>query len=803
MSKRTMPDDKTPDLFSADPPAVPPPPPASPAAPAASGEGEMPLAQFAESAYLAYAMSVVKGRALPAVEDGQKPVQRRILYAMRELGNRHDAPFKKSARIVGDVIGKFHPHGDSAVYEAAVRMAQDFTLRYPLIQGQGNFGSRDGDGAAAMRYTEVRLTKFAEEILLSELERGTVDFIPTYDGSLEEPRLLPARLPLAVLNGASGIAVGMATEIPPHNLREVVEAAAVALRNAKAADAEILAPIPGPDFPGGGQIISAPEEIAKAYETGRGAIRVRAKWVRENLARGQYRIAITEMPPGTNAARVLSEIEELTNPKPRAGKKSVTAEASALKAAVLAVLETARDDSDREHPVRLVLEPRTSRVTPEELMNLLLAHTSLEQNAPVNLVAIDREGRPRLAGLAYWIREWAAFRLVALERRLAHRQGEVVDRLHILDGRMIAFLNIDKVIKVIRNSDEPRPELMQAFALSERQAEDILEIRLRQLAKLEGIKIEREIKALKAEQAELEKLLANESARRKLAVKELMADGETFGDARRTTIEVAERAAAAPVESLTDEPITVICSRNGFLRTRTGHGIDATTLSWKEGDGALAVLETRTIHPIVLVGANGRTFCVRALDLPGGKGDGVPATSLVELAGTRIVGVLSGPAETPLLLASSGGQGLRCQLGDLVTRQRAGKAFMNVAEGERVLEPVVTMADTKEVAALSAQGRLLVFPLEEINALSGGGKGVILMRLHDGEALVGVRVVSGPVKVRGKGRGDKVTVVTVTGADLEAARGSRARAGRVLPGSLKSVTGFADPAADTTTGRTP
>ncbi len=787
MSKRTMPDDKTPDLFSAPPPAAPPPPSASPT----SGEGEVPLAQFAESAYLAYAMSVVKGRALPAVEDGQKPVQRRILFAMRELGNRHDAPFKKSARIVGDVIGKFHPHGDSAVYEAAVRMAQDFTLRYPLIQGQGNFGSRDGDGAAAMRYTEVRLTKFAEEILLSELERGTVDFVPTYDGSLEEPRLLPARLPIAVLNGASGIAVGMATEIPPHHMGEVVAACAVALAKAKPDDAEILACIPGPDFPGGGQVISPPEEIARAYETGRGSIRVRAKWTVEKLARGQYRVAVTEMPPGTNAARVLSEIEELTNPKPRAGKKSVTAEATALKAAVRAVLESARDDSDREHPVRLVLEPRTSRVTPAELMNLLLAHTSLEQNAPVNLVAIDREGRPRQAGLAHWIREWAAFRLAALARRLAHRQGEVVDRLHILDGRMIAFLNIDKVIKVIRNADEPRPELMATFKLSERQAEDILEIRLRQLAKLEGIRIEREIKELKAEQAELAKLLASEGARRKLAVKELLEDGKRFGDARRTTIEAAERAAAAPVESLTDEPVTILCSRNGFLRTRTGHGVDATTLSWKEGDGPLAIVETRTVHPIVLVGANGRTFTVRALDLPGGKGDGVPATSLVELAGTRIVGVLSGVPETPVLLASRAGLGLRCQLGDLVTRLRAGKAFMNVGEGDRVLEPVVTKADTKEIAALSEEGRLLVFPLEEVNVLSGGGKGVILMRLHEGESLVAVGAVSGPVKVRGKGRGDKAAVVTVAGADLEAARGSRARSGRVLPGSLKSVTGFA------------
>jgi topoisomerase-4 subunit A len=780
-------DTKTPDLFDAAPPAPPKPPAGS-----SSGEGDVPLAQFAESAYLAYAMSVVKGRALPAVEDGQKPVQRRILYAMRELGNRHDAPFKKSARIVGDVIGKFHPHGDSAVYEAAVRMAQDFTLRYPLIQGQGNFGSRDGDGAAAMRYTEVRLTAFAEEILLAELDRGTVDFIPTYDGSLEEPRLLPARLPIALLNGASGIAVGMATEIPPHNMGEVVEACAVALRNAKATDAEILASVPGPDFPGGGQLISPAEEIARAYETGRGSVRVRARWTVEKLARGQYRVAVTEMPPGTNAARVLAEIEELTNPKPRAGKKTVSAETQALKAAVLGVLESARDDSDREHPVRLLFEPRTARVSPGELMNLLLAHTSLESNAPMNLVAIDREGRPRLAGLAHWIREWAAFRLDALGRRLKHRQGEVADRLHILEGRMIAFLNIDKVIKVIRGADEPKPALVEKFALSDRQAEDILEIRLRQLAKLEGIRIEREIKELKAEQGELGKLLASEAARRKLAVKEVTADGARFGDRRRTMIEAAERAAAAPVETLTDDPVTVICSRNGFLRTRTGHGVDATTLSWKEGDGPLAVIETRTVHPIVLLAANGRSFSVRALDLPGGKGDGVPATSLVDLAGARIVGVLAGDAEMRVLLASSGGTGLRCRLKDLVTRQRAGKAFMNVGEGEKCLAPETIREGTAEVAALSAEGRLLVFPLDEVNELSGGGKGVILMRLHDGESLLGVRTVAGTLKVKGKGRGDKVSFVTVPAAELDYYRGNRARAGRALQGSLKAVAGFAD-----------
>ena len=438
------------DLFS-----QPPAPPAGGGEPPQRMPDNPSLSEFASRAYLAYAMSVVKGRALPSVEDGQKPVQRRILYAMREMGNRHDAPFKKSARIVGDVIGKFHPHGDTAVYEAAVRMAQDFTLRYPLIEGQGNFGSRDGDSPAAMRYTEVRLTRFAEQVLLAELDRGTVDFADNYDGSFQEPKLLPARLPLVLLNGASGIAVGMATEIPPHNLREVAEACALTLEAGEDGK-PVVRGIKGPDFPGGGQIISSREEIKRAYETGRGSVRVRARWSVEKLARGQYRVAVTQLPPNTSAARVLADIEEITNPKTRAGKKSLTPDQASLKTAALAFLEGARDDSDGEHPVRLVFEPRTSRVEPDELMAFLLAHTSMEANVALNLVAIGRDGRPRQMSLAEAIGDWAHFRLEVLERRLRHRADEVADRVHILDGRMIAYLAIEQVIKVIRNADEPK-----------------------------------------------------------------------------------------------------------------------------------------------------------------------------------------------------------------------------------------------------------------------------------------------------------------------------------------------------------
>ncbi len=782
-------DDRSGDLFAASGSGAPPATPTPPSAPASAGGDGPTLSEFASRAYLAYAMSVVKGRALPSVEDGQKPVQRRILFAMRELGNRADAPFKKSARIVGDVIGKYHPHGDVAVYDAAVRMAQEFTLRYPLIQGQGNFGSRDGDSPAAMRYTEVRLTPFAEHVLLSELDRGTVDFIDNYDGSNQEPKLLPARLPVGLLNGASGIAVGMATEIPPHNLKEVAEACARTLENDPDAK-PVVSTIKGPDFPGGGQIISAREEIKRAYETGRGSVRVRARWSVEKLARGQYRVAVHELPPNTSAARVLAEIDELVNPKAKAGKKSLTPDQQSLKNATLALLESQRDDSDAEHPVRIVFEPRTSRVESEELMQFLLAHTSMEANVTLNLVAIGIDGRPRQMSLAETIGQWAQFRLAVLERRLRHRATEVADRMHILEGRMIAFLNIDRVIKVIRNSDEPKPELMKAFDLSERQAEDILEIRLRQLARLEGIKIERELADLRKEATSLKKLLASPSERRKLAASEVREDAERFGDKRRTVIEEAERITVSMVEAVTDEPVTVILSRNGFLRTRSGHGIDQGALAWKEGDGPLAVRETRTILPVVLFGANGRVFNVRATDIPGGKGDGVPASSLVETQGTAIVGMLTGAADTAVLMGTSGGNVLRARLESFVTRQRAGKQFMALDEGEALLPPVVIPAATHEVAALSAEGRLLVFPLEEVKELAAGGKGVMAIRLHEGEAMLGIVPAEAGVKVAAVGRGDKRTTLSVAPSALEHYRGARARTGRVLQGYFKRIEGF-------------
>lgn len=764
----------------------PPTPPAG--EPEVLPEDAVPLHRFAEQAYLTYAMSTVLERALPFVEDGQKPVQRRILFAMRELGNRPDAPFKKSARIVGDVIGKYHPHGDSPVYEAAVRMAQNFTLRYPLIEGQGNFGSRDGDSPAAMRYTEVRLSRFAEEILLSEIDRGTVDFRENYDGTLKEPTLLPARLPMLLLNGVSGIAVGMATEIPAHNLREVTAACIAVIQGKAKTDSEIYTAIPGPDFPGGGQVISSPEDIRKAYESGRGSLRVRARWTVETLARGQYRIAITELPPNTNTAKVLGEIEELINPKLKTGKKTLTLEQQNLKANVLAVLDTFRDDSDKAHPVRIVLEPKTRSVAPDDVMNVLLANTSLESNAQLNMTMIGRDGRPQQKSLAQVVREWSDFRLTTVNRRLAYRFREVEQRIHILEGRLIALNHIEGVIKVVRDADTPRLELKIRFGLSEIQSDDILDIRLRQLARLETIKLEKELKELREEHAQLEHLLANETARRNLVVKEIRKDAEKYGDARRTLIEAAERITAAKVETVVDEAVTVILSQNGFIRSRVGHGIDPTSLTWKDGDGALAIVETRSIYPIVLLDTQGRAYTLRYAELPGGKGDGVPVTSLIELqTGAKIRYLLSAPTETRYLLASNHGYGFIGKLSDMAGRLKAGKAFVTLDEGAELLPPRVVQGQPNYIAALSSEYRLLVFVIEEMKELSNGGKGVILIALNEGETLLEAQAIGDSVKLQGLGRAGKVHVLDIHGEEFNAYLNKRARRGMVIPVKLKEL----------------
>jgi topoisomerase-4 subunit A len=754
------------DLFS--------PPPAEP-------DAALTLAQFAERAYLDYAVSVVKGRALPDVADGQKPVQRRILYAMNAMGLAAGSKHVKSARVVGDVIGKFHPHGDQAAYDAMVRMAQEFSLRYPLIDGQGNFGSRDDDPAAAMRYTEARLTPIAR-LLLDELDQGTVEFTPNYDGSQVEPKLLPARLPLVLLNGASGIAVGMATEIPSHNLREVAAAAQVLLRQPEAGLDAVLEHIRGPDFPGGGQIISSAEEIRAVYDSGRGSLKVRARWRFEELARGQWQLIVTELPPGTSARRVQEEVEELINPKVRAGKKSLTPEQQQTKQVMLSVLDRMRDESSRDAAVRLVFEPRTSKIERQELVNTLLAHTSLEGNAPVNLVMIGRDGRPTQKSLTQILGEWVSYRIETVRKRSQHRLDRVLDRIHVLEGRQAVLLNIDKVIKLIRNSDEPKPELMRVFHLSERQADDILDMRLRQLARLEGIRVEQELAERRKEEAGLRKLLDSETALRRQVGKEIDDDAQKHGDARRTLIESAERTVVEA--KVLDEPVTVIVSAQGFVRARNGHGHDPALFSFKAGDGLYEAFECRTVDHLVALGSNGRSYTVAVANLPSARGDGLPATSMVELEpGTRLVAYVAGAAATPLLLATSGGTGFACQLGDLVSRQRAGKQFLTLEPGWEPLRPAMVDPHTdNRIACVSESGRLLVFAAGEIKAQPAGGRGVILLGLDEGEKMVGA-VTCGAVGVRIRGttaRSGTEKELVLTPAQLGAYEGNRARKGTAI-----------------------
>jgi len=777
----------TSDLFAlGDAPPAPPAPPTPPTSggfDGSMGDGtSLPLDNYAERAYLAYAMSVVRSRALPQVEDGMKPVQRRILFAMNEMRLSSTSKHVKSARVVGDVIGKYHPHGDSSVYDAMVRVAQDFSLRYPLVDGQGNFGSRDGDGAAAMRYTECRLTPIAE-LLLSELDRGTVDFAPNYDGAFNEPVLLPARLPFVLLNGASGIAVGMATEIPPHNLREVAEAARLLIKKPEASLEEVMQLLPGPDFPGGGQLISNPSDIRDAYASGRGSLRMRARWRIEDLARGQWRVIVEELPHGVSTANVLSEIESLTNPQPKAGKKDVSQEQKNLKQVVLNVLESVRDESNEKAPVRIVLEPRSSRLSQEEFMAVLLAHTSLEASVSLNFTMIGRNGRPQQKPLVQVLSEWGEFRIGTVERRTRHRLAEVERRIHILEGRMTAFLKIEEVIKVIRNSEEPKLDLIWKFHLTDIQAEDILEIRLRQLARLEGIKIEQELGNLREEQGNLNTLLDDRKELTKLVLKEIADDAKQYGDDRRTLLEAVAPVAVAEM-SVPDEPVTVIVSKNGWVRVRQGHNIVPDTITYKAGDFGWIVAESRTIWPLVLIDSNGRAYSVKVSDLPGGRGDGVPLATLIDLQeGGKITQALSADPEKKFLFAGSGGYGFVAKLADLVGRNKAGKAFITLDKGEKPIVPAKTEGAT--LCAVSAAGRLLLFPLADMPEMSKG-RGNKIMDLEAGDELVATCVNYGnSLTIEGLGRGGKPGTAIIEGKELEVFRGQRARKGHLAPIKVK------------------
>ena len=752
------------------------------------------LAAYAQRAYLEYALSVVKGRALPDVCDGQKPVQRRILYSMARMGlgfggvnGATGAKPVKSARVVGDVLGKYHPHGDQAAYDAMVRMAQDFSQRYPLVDGQGNFGSRDGDGAAAMRYTEARLSRITT-LLLDELDEGTVDFIANYDGSFEEPRQLPARLPFTLLNGASGIAVGLATEIPSHNLREIADACVALIKMPKLGDNELYALIAGPDYPGGGQIISSAAEIAAAYSSGRGSLKVRARWKIEDLARGQWQLVVQELPPGVSTQKVLEEIEEITNPKIKVGKKALSQDQVQLKQSVLAVLDVVRDESSKDAAVRLVFEPKTSRIEQAELINTLLAHTSLESSSSINLTMVGLDGRPTQKSLRQMLLEWIEFRQTTVQRRSQHRLGKVLDRIHILEGRQLVLLNIDEVIAIIRRSDEPKTALIDRFTLSDRQAEDILEIRLRQLARLEAIKIEQELKTLREEQGRLEEILGSPASLRRLLIKEIEADAKQFADARRTLIQAGKKA-VLEVKVL-DEPVTVVISARGWVRARSGHGHDAASFAFKSGDGLYATFECRTVDTVLAFGSRGRIYSVPVAAMPGARGDGQPLTTMIDLeSGTQLIHYFAGPANATLLLSGSGGYGFLATVENMTTRLKAGKAFISLGDGETVCRPspvssasgtsgALPLAAATHVACASTNGRILTFEIGELKIQGGGGRGLVLIDLDAKDTLAGAAAYTRSVKIEGIGRGGKAREETLEIRSLNNARGARARKGK-------------------------
>ncbi len=753
------------------------------------------LADYAQTAYLEYALSVVKGRALPDVCDGQKPVQRRILYSMERMGLGYGgangtvgAKPVKSARVVGDVLGRFHPHGDQAAYDALVRMAQDFSQRYPLIDGQGNFGSRDGDGAAAMRYTEARLARITQ-LLLSEIDEGTVDFIPNYDGSTEEPRQLPARLPFVLLNGASGIAVGLATEIPSHNLREVADACVALIKsNGKLADEELFGLIPGPDYPGGAQIISSPQDIAEAYRTGRGSLKVRARWKIEDLARGQWQVVVTELPPGVSAQKVLEEIEEITNPKVKAGKKALTTEQQQLKASMLALLDGVRDESSKDAPVRIVFEPKTSRIPQEEFIATLLAQTSLETSAPINLTMVGIDGKPVQKSLRQILLEWVAFREQTVQRRSQHRLDKVDDRIHILEGRQLVLLNIDEVIAIIRAAEDPKAALIERFRLSDRQAEDILEIRLRQLARLEAIRIEQELAKLREEKTKLEEILGSPAALRRLLVKEIEQDARTFEDPRRTLIQADKRAVAEV--RVVDEPVTVIVSQKGWVRAQKGWNPEKAEYSFKAGDGLYGAFECRTVDVLLVFGTakdkSVRVYTVPVASLPGARGDGQPVTTMIELeAGTQVAHFFAGPPSAQLLLSNTGGYGFIAAVEHMVSRQKGGKAFIDVGEGEQLTRPSLVggaggaepVLAATHVCCVASDRHILTFDVAELKTLPKGGRGLTLMDLAPKAKLAGAAAYTRSVRIegdfRGKRRDEQLDIRT-----LNNARGTRGRKGK-------------------------
>ncbi|MHA7816533.1 MAG: DNA topoisomerase IV subunit A [Pseudohaliea sp.] len=732
------------------------------------GTEQVSLRQYAEKAYLDYSMYVILDRALPHVGDGLKPVQRRIVYAMSELGLKATAKYKKSARTVGDVIGKFHPHGDSAAYEAMVLMAQDFSYRYPLVDGQGNWGSPDDPKSfAAMRYTESRLARYAE-VLLEEVGQGTVDWVPNFDGTLREPAILPARVPNVLLNGTTGIAVGMATDIPPHNLREVVDAAVYLLENPKATVADLCACVRGPDFPTDAEIITPEDELRTIYETGRGSLRMRAVWEREN---GD--IVVHALPYQASGARVLEQI------------------AQQMQARKLPMVADLRDESDHESPTRLVIVPRSNRVDCEALMSHLFATTDLERSYRVNLNVIGIDGRPGVRNLEKMLREWLEFRRTTVRRRLEHRLEKVQKRLHVLAGYLIAYLNIDEVIHIIRTEDEPKAALMARFGLSDVQAEAILELKLRNLARLEEMKIRTEQDELEKERDQLEKTLGSDARLKTLIKKELRAVAESYGDDRRSPIVAREDAQAfSELDLMSADPITVVLSEKGWIRAAKGHEIAPSTLSYKSGDAFKLAARGRSNQPAVLLDSTGRAYTVSTHNLPSARGQGEPVTGRISPpSGAVFNGLLMGDADQRCLLASDAGYGFVGRLGDLQAKNRAGKAVLTLPKGARVLAPTPVPEGATRVAAVSNEGRLLVFSLEDLPALARG-KGNKIIAIPSARVQAREEFVVGVLAL-----GDDESLVVHAGkrhltlkpAELEHYRGERGRRGNKLPRGFQRV----------------
>ncbi|KLV11232.1 DNA topoisomerase IV subunit A [Photobacterium ganghwense] len=734
------------------------------------GVEQLPLRKFTEDAYLNYSMYVIMDRALPFIGDGLKPVQRRIIYAMSELGLSATAKYKKSARTVGDVLGKYHPHGDSACYEAMVLMAQPFSYRYPLIDGQGNWGAPDDPKSfAAMRYTESRLSRFSE-VLLNELGQGTVDWGPNFDGTMKEPKMLPARLPHILLNGVTGIAVGMATDIPPHNAREVANAAVHLIDNPKADMDEVMTFVQGPDYPTEAEIITSKADMKKVYRSGRGSIKMRAVWHKEN---GD--IVITALPHQVSGSKLLEQI------------------AAQMRAKKLPMVEDLRDESDHENPTRIVVVPRSNRIDCEQLMNHLFASTDLERSYRVNLNMLGLDGRPQVKGLVEILSEWLTFRRETVRRRLQYRLDKVIARLHILEGLLAAYLNIDEVIEIIRTEDDPKAVLMARFDLSTIQADAILEIKLRQLAKLEEIKIRGEQDELSKEREQLEKLLGSERRLNTLIKKEIQSDAEKYGDDRRSPlVEREEAKALTERELIPSEPITVVLSDKGWIRHAKGHDVDPSSLSYKSGDSYLAHARGKSSQPAIFLGSDGRSYALESHTLPSARSQGEPITGRLNLTpGSHMRQVIMAEDNQLWLLGSDAGYGFVCKASDMVSKNKNGKALLTVPENAEVIAPQpVQDLDQDEILAITNEGRMLLFPVKDLPQL-GKGKGNKIINIPAARAKAREEFLSYLAVLP---PGSHITLhagkrkLGLKPSDLENFRGERGRRGSMLPRGLQRVT---------------